>query len=202
MSHRTIPREGFLALLDNLKEHIVQLLEDGIRTVDADKEWIQSFGKMPTSALAAKAEGGASLSPMPGNGLRWARAIRRGKTDRPMVWAICAEGVSFQDKAGTLLGSILDAADFDLEVLDMSAQDPKASLVLAFGTQAFQHLTGQPRTGFERSRGQVLDTPNGPVLATYASPDLLPNNIPLKRKVWGDIKQALACFSLEPKRVS
>ena len=94
--------------------------------------------------------------------------------------------------------SILAAAGFELAgEPSVEAPAAAASLTIAFGMRAFQAATGNARAPFDRSRGQVVEGGAGRVIGTYAPPDLLPNNVPLKKAVWADIKAGLAACGLE-----
>ncbi len=173
----------------------MQLREEGVRAVEIDPALVRSLGRSPATVSPGPA---VPISPVVTAGPeRWALAVREDGPAGRLVWRICADGASYEGEAGSLLRSILGAAGFVLAG-EPSAQVPTEGFVLtlAFGRRAFLAASANSRALFDRQRGQLLEVAAGKLLGTYAPPDLLPNNVPLKKVVWGDIKTAMAAFSL------
>ena len=187
-----ISREGFQTLLGALRDHLVQLREEGVRAVEVDPALVKDLGRPPSAAPAGPAPPVVTAGPE-----RWALAVREDVAAGRVVWRVCADAASYDGQAGALLRSILGAAGFALAG-EPSATVPSSGFVLtiAFGMRAFQAASANPRALFDRNRGQLLDSPSGKLLGTYAPPDLLPNNVPLKKVVWGDVKAAMAACGL------
>ena len=195
MSQTPISREGFRDFLGELQDHLIQLREEGVRAIEIDPALVKNLGRSPAAPPPVMA---ATASPVLSSGPeRWVLAVRDDATAGRVVWRICADGASYAGDAGALLRSILSAAGFTLSG-EPSASCPSAgyTLTIAFGMRAFQAACANPRALFDRQRGLVIDSPSGRLLGTYAPPDLLPNNVPLKKVVWTDVKAAMAACGL------
>lgn len=194
MSQPPISREGFRDLLGELRDHLVQLREEGARAVEVDPSLVKNLSRPPSAAPAQAVP--AALAVTTGSE-RWALAVREDTVAGRVVWRICADGASYAEDAGALLRSILSAAGFTLSSEPSTVIPGEGfALTLAFGMRAFQAASANPRAFFDRQRGQVVETPSGKLMGTYAPPDLLPNNVPLKKVVWTDVKAAMAACGL------
>lgn len=195
MSQPPISREGFRDFLGELHDHLVQLREEGARAVEIDPALVKNLSRPPSAAPPVQAvPTGPVLSSGPE---RWVLAVREDAVAGRVAWRICADGASYAGDAGALLRSILSAAGFTLSGEPSDAIPASGfTLTIAFGMRAFQAACANPRALFDRQRGQVIDSPAGKLMGTYAPPDLLPNNVPLKKVVWADVKTALASCGL------
>ena len=195
MSQTPISREGFRDFLGELQDHLIQLREEGTRAVEIDAALVKNLSRPPSSAPPVQAApAGPAVSSGPE---RWVLAVRDDALAGRVVWRICADGASYAGEAGALLRSILSAAGFTLAGEPSDAIPSSGfALTIAFGMRAFQSACANPRALFDRQRGQVIDSPSGKLLGTYAPPDLLPNNVPLKKVVWTDVKTAMAACNL------
>ena len=195
MSQPPISREGFRDFLGELQDHLIQLREEGTRAVEIDPALVKNLSRPPSAAPPVQAAPtGPALSSGPE---RWVLAVRDDAVAGRVVWRICADGASYAGEPGALLSSILSAAGFTLSG-EPSAEIPASgfALTIAFGMRAFQAACANPRALFDRQRGQVIESPTGKLMGTYAPPDLLPNNVPLKKVVWTDVKAAMAACGI------
>jgi hypothetical protein len=194
MSQPPISREGFREFLGELQDHLIQLREEGTRAVEIDPALVKNLSRPPAATPVPAAPAAPAVTAGPE---RWVLAVRDDAVAGRVVWRICADGASYAGEAGALLRSILSAAGFTLSG-EPSAAIPASgyALSIAFGMRAFQAACANPRALFDRQRGQVIDTPSGKLVGTYAPPDLLPNNVPLKKVVWADVKAAMAACGI------
>ncbi len=130
--------------------------------------------------------------------------ICQGAYDSKIV-LVDSEGIFFEGPAGKLLVKILSAMHLtpetvcicniaDLARIERHVRMNQPKALVALGQQAGQMLKNS-KESIETFRGRFFKFCGVPVMATY-HPAFLLENPALKRAVWDDIKQVMACAGL------